>query len=164
MSQRRRLATTIAVAAVVIGGCTTGSGGSTAPSAAAAASHEPAEVSTAVAGFVNAMQAGDGGSACGYLRDDEKALFVSNAATVPDFADVSASCEDIVAAFPTVAGARANDLDGSLQDLSVAGDVASGSWVYRTGDQDVLLMHGPGGWQFTYHSNDFPSALLHINE
>lgn len=165
MSQRRRLATTVAVAALVIGGCSNSTGAPSAAGAGAAGpSHDPAEVSTAVAGFVDAMQAGDGEAACAYLHDDEKALFVSNAAGIPDFAATASTCEDIVAAFPTVAGGRAADLDGSLQSLSVVDDVASGSWVYRTGDQRVLLMYGAPGWQFSYDGNDFPSALLHINE
>jgi hypothetical protein len=168
MPHRRRLpglgaAAAFTVVAVAAAACAPGSG-AVAPSQQPAASHDPSEVTTTIAGFVDAMQAGDGRAACAYLRDDEKQLFVSNAADVPDFADASASCEDVVAAFPTVAGARADDLDGSLQDISLAGDIATGSWVYRTGDQDVMLMHGAGGWQFAYHANDFPSALLHINE
>ena len=166
MSSRRRLAsiTSIVVFAAAASACAPGSSGSSGAADQPAASHDPAEVSAAVAGFVDAMQAGDGGAACAYLMADEKELFVSNAATVPDFADAATSCEDIVAAFPTVAGGRAEDLDGSLQGIGLAGDIASGSWVYRTGDQRVLLMHGAGGWQFSYHANDFPSALLHINE
>ena len=164
MSNRHRLAATIAVAAFALAGCATGTGGSTAPSAVAAASHDPADVSSAVASFVGAMQAGDGGTACGYLDAEETKLFVDNAATVPDFAAAATDCEAVVAAFPTVAGALADDLDGTLQDISMAGDIAFGSWTYRTGDQDVMLQYGADGWQFGYHSNDFPSALLHINE
>ena len=157
MSQRGRFAALVG-AVLIVSACAGSPGSST------TASHDPAEVSATVARFVSALQQGDGVTACATLRDDEKQLFVSNASTIPGFAAAATSCEDVVAAFPAVAGARAKELDGRFAGVSVADDIASGSWVWATGDQRALLMHGDAGWQFMYNANDFPSALLHIGD
>ena len=157
---RTHASVAILTGAVVASASAPGSSGQT----TTGASQDPGEVGSAVAAIVAAKQTGDGTTACGYLQDDEKQLFVDNATTIAGFSAAATSCEAVVAAFPAVAGARADDLDGSLQDLSLVDDIAAGSWVYQTGDQHVLLMHGPAGWQFSYHANDFPSALLHIDE
>ena len=142
MSLRHTLAgVAILAVAIVASACSPGSTGQT---TSGGASHDPGEVASAVSAFVAAMQSGDGGTACGYLQDDEKQLFVDNATTIAAFSAAATSCEAVVAAFPAVAGARADDLDGSLQDLSLVEDVAAGSWVYRTGDRARPAHAWPG--------------------
>ncbi|MEO6208224.1 MAG: hypothetical protein ABIP77_09760 [Candidatus Limnocylindrales bacterium] len=136
----------------------------TSPLPTAIVVYDPAEVSTAVAAFVSALQDGDGAIACPYLRDDEQQLFLTNAKAIARFREAATSCQDLVAAFPAIVGSRVSDLDGKFAQVTVLETIATGSWVFGSGEQHAILRRGDDGWQFIYDSNDFPSALLHFDE
>lgn len=161
----RTLAGVILVAAIAAAACSGAQGAaSSTPGATAIVVFDPAEVSTAVAAFVSALQEGDGAIACPYLRDDEQQLFLTNAKAIARFRDAATSCQELVAAFPSIVGSRVSELDGSFSQVTVVDNIATGLWGFGAGEQRAILMHGDAGWQFIYDSNDFPSALLHFDE
>ena len=160
----RTLAGVTLVAAIAVACSGAQGAASSTPVATAIVVFDPAEVSTAVAAFVSALQEGDGAIACPYLRDDEQQLFLANAKAIARFRDAATSCKDLVAAFPSIIGSRVSELDGSFSQVTVVDNIATGSWGFDVGEQRAILMHGDAGWQFIYDSNDFPSALLHFDE
>jgi hypothetical protein len=167
---RPRFTGGIVLVAALVAACGGSVAGSAAPAPAASAAADPAAAKVAagaaVSAFVGAMQAGDGTTACGLLADAEREQFVANAADLAAFASAATTCESLVAAYPTVIGDTVDGLTGRFEPHTLAGDIASGDWVYTVagGSQRVLLQLGPSGWQLYPDANDFPSALLHWNE
>jgi hypothetical protein len=121
----------------------------------------------AASGFVSSVRAGDGAAACKFLTGVEQKIFVTNAGELRPKLD-AASCASVVESFNQASGAKADQLDGSLQDIVVTadGDFASGNWVWSEGrgQQAVLMEKVAGAWQFGRDSNDFPTAMLHFFE
>lgn len=144
-----------------------GCGGSDDPKPAAAAKKaapvaagDPGKTASA---FVAGVRTGDGDGACKTLTAAEQKIFVTGAGEIKPKLDTG-SCQSVVESFHASAGSKADQMDGTLKDVLVTGDFATGRWVYAggAGEQAVIMEKTAEGWQFGRDSNDFPTALLHF--
>jgi hypothetical protein len=159
----RRVGVVMALTFLVAGcGGSDSSTGASAPAPDDSAS-SAAVAKEAVAGFVAGVRAGDGASACGFLAEAEQKLFVINAGDVrPKLA--TESCASVVKSFHAANVKSADQLDGSLENVSVSDDFVSANWVWSAGngEQAVLLEKIGGAWLIGESDNDFPTAVLHF--
>ena len=74
------------------------------------------------------------------------------------------SVSSTVGSFHTAIGSKKQYLDGTLENVSIAGDFASGDWVWSggNGQQAVMLSKSGSTWLIAENSNDFPTAVLHF--
>jgi hypothetical protein len=136
----------------------------TAKSAAADNAAKIAGAQKAAAGFVTSVREGDGAAACKVLTDVEQGIFVTGAAEIRPKLDTT-SCASVVESYQHSMGEKSRLLlDGSLTNVQVTDDFASGmwSWTGANGEQAAILENNGQGWQFGRDSNDFPTAVLHF--
>lgn len=142
------------------------SGSSSPASSADTAASNASEVKSAgeaVSGFVSNVRVGKGAAACAFLTDAEQKLFVKNAVELAPKLDTK-SCASTVTSFNAANRTKLKYLDGTLTNVSVAGEFADGTWMWTAGNGQqaaVLERHG-SQWLLGTNSNDFPTSVLHF--